>query len=238
MSDQAAVVVTSRRRQCELLRVWSSWALTSILLDPAEVRRVRESGWSVTHHTDPATGEWIAGTTDGLGFDLDESWHNPREFIAWPEIEAIANAIPAEVPEQFAELRERMREHRRTYPRFAASAEAVGCGPIIEGQPLTPRQEAYVHELAAFEASGVLQAWEKDHDALDAERLALHELALPPGRDREPVDLLDLIEDQHLGHEASTDAAKPARQAPAHGNTPMTHQLLYRGDGAGCARLH
>ena len=166
-------LVTSRRRQHELLRSWSTWAMTSILLDPSEVAHVRESGWSGTHHSDPTTGERIAGTTDGLGFGLDESWHNPRELIAWPDIEAIAESVPTEVREQLVELRDRLREHRKAYPRFAASAAAIGCGPIVEGQPLTPRQEAYVRELQEFEASGVLPAWEQKHAALDAERLQL-----------------------------------------------------------------
>ena len=97
-------LVTSRRRQHELLRSWSTWAMTSILLDPSEVAHVRESGWSGTHHSDPTTGERIAGTTDGLGFGLDESWHNPRELIAWPDIEAIAESVPTEVREQLVEL--------------------------------------------------------------------------------------------------------------------------------------
>ena len=34
-------VVTSRRRQHELLRSWTGWPLTSILIDPTEVAQVR-----------------------------------------------------------------------------------------------------------------------------------------------------------------------------------------------------
>lgn len=34
-------------------------------------------------------------------------------------------------------------------------------GPIVAGEPLTVRQEAYVREHEAFEASGVLPAWEQ-----------------------------------------------------------------------------
>lgn len=56
-------VVTSRRRQHKLLQSWSTWAMTSILLDPTEVARVRESGWAGTHHHDSATGLRIVGTT-------------------------------------------------------------------------------------------------------------------------------------------------------------------------------
>ena len=46
-------IVTGRRRQHELLRSWSGWPLTSILIDPAEVAHAREAGWSGTHHLDP-----------------------------------------------------------------------------------------------------------------------------------------------------------------------------------------
>lgn len=193
-----ANLVASRRRQHELLRSWSTWAMTSILLDPSEVAHVRESGWSGTHHSDPMTGERIADTTDGLGFGLDESWLNPREFIAWPDIEAIAESVPTNVREQLVGLRDRLREHSKAYPRFAASAAAIGCGPIVEGQPLTPRQEAYVLERQEFEAGGVFPAWGQKHAVLDAERLQLHDKALATGLDHEPVDLLELLEDQHL----------------------------------------
>ena len=156
-------LVTSRRRQHELLRSWSTWAMTSILLDPAALALVRETGWSGTHHADRSTGERIAGTAQGLGFGVSDSWHHPREVIAWPDIEAIAKEVPTEVRERLGEFQETLREHRRTYPRFAASADAIGCGPIVEGQPLTPRQEAYVRELEAFDARGVLELLEDQH---------------------------------------------------------------------------
>ncbi len=210
MTTQPAVV-TSRRRQCELLRSWSTWAMTSILLDAAEIARVRESGWAGTHHHVPETGMRIVGTTDGvgLGFGVRESWDYPAEVIPWSEIEAIAKEVPEEVREQLVELQDRLRAHRRTYPRFAASADAVGCGRIVEGQPLTPRQEAYVRELDAFDVSGVLPAWQERYAALDVERLELHERAFAAVLDQEPADLLDLLEDQH----------QSPRTAEAAGNT-------------------
>lgn len=210
-------VVTSRRRQHELLQSWPIWAMTSILLDPTEVARVRESGWAGTHHHDPATGLRIVGTPDGigLGFGVGDSWHNPAEMIPWSEIEAIAQAVPAEVREQLVELQQRLRAHHRTYPRFAASAGAIGCGPIVEGHPLTPRQEAYVRELDAFDASGVLPAWEQKYAAFDVDRLALHEQALVAVLDQEPGDLLDLLEDQHLSQPAAKAPVAAARQTCA-----------------------
>ena len=66
-------VVTGRRRQHELLRSWSGWPLTSILIDPAEVAQVREAGWSGTHHHEPETGERIVGTA-GRRADTGSSW--------------------------------------------------------------------------------------------------------------------------------------------------------------------
>jgi hypothetical protein len=157
---QTGTIVTSRRRQHQLLRSWSGWPLTSILIDPAEVAHARESGWAGTHHHDQETGLRIVGSAEGLGFGVDEGWHHPSEVIPWPEVEAIAAAVPAEVRQQLVEFRARWRDHQVAHPRFVASADAVGCGPLVPGQPLTARQEAYVREHEAFEASGVLPAWE------------------------------------------------------------------------------
>lgn len=104
--------------------------------------RVREGGWAGTHHLDPDTGERIVGTPGGLGFGVDESWHAPREVILWSQIEEIAREAPTDVRDQLVEFRARWRAHQPAYPRFTASAAAVGCGPIIPGQPLTQRQAA------------------------------------------------------------------------------------------------
>lgn len=195
----APTIVTSRRRQRELLRSWSGWPLTLILFDPTEVARVREAGWSGTHHSDPDTGQRIVGTPVGLGFDVDGSWHNPVEVIPWSEIEAIAGEVPHDVREDLVEFRARWGVHQSAYPRFTASADAVGCGPIIAGLPLTPRQEAYRRDLEAFETSGVLPAWERQRAALNTERLELHDQALGVQAEEEATDLLELLDDQRPG---------------------------------------
>lgn len=200
--ESPPTVVTSRRRQHELLRSWSGWPLTSILIDPTEVAQVRGAGWSGTHHRDPETGERIVGTTDGLGFGIDDSWHNPDEVIPWLELEAIARAVPDEVREQLVDFRARWRQHQSAYPRFTASAAAIGCGPFIAGQPLTARQEAHVREHKAFEASGVLRAWEQQRAELDAERLGLHSQAMGLSTGSAAGDLLELLDDQQLGQDA------------------------------------
>jgi hypothetical protein len=204
-------VVTSRRRQHELLRSWSGWPLTSILIDPAEVAHARESGWADTHHHDQETGLRIVGSAEGLGFGVDEGWHHPSEVIAWPEVEAIAAAVPAEVRRQLVEFRARWRDHQVAYPRFVASADAVGCGPIVPGQPLTASQEAYVREHVAFEASGVLPAWEQQRAVLDAERLSLHAQALTLDADSEAGDLLELLADQQVGKAAAAPTGAEIR---------------------------
>lgn len=220
-------MVTSRRRQRELLASWKSWSLTSILRDPAEVARVRESGWAGTHHQVLDTGERIVGSAEGLGFGVDESWQMPSEVIAWSDVEAIAKAAPVEVRERLVEFGKRMSEHHKVFPRFTASAEAIGCGPIIDGQPLTERQEAYVRELEAFEASGVEAAWREKKTALDAERFTLHDLALAAGLDQEPGDLLELLEEQAL------DVARPTGVAETvvigEGRTRISAAELRRG---------
>jgi len=223
-------IVTGRRRQHQLLRPWTGWPLTSILIDPAEVAHARKAGWSGTHHHDPETAERIVGTAGGLGFGVDGGWHNPVEVIPWTEVEAIARAVPDEVRQQLVEFRARWRDHQVAYPRFVASADAIGCGPIVPGQPLTPRQEAYVREHEAFEASGVLPAWEQKRAVLDAERLGLHARALSVDADSEAGDLLELLDDQKVdgsaeklgpavaaGPPSSTD--RPALRPPSPGTT-------------------
>lgn len=218
-------VVTSRRRQHELLRSWTVWPLTSVLIHPAEVARVRDAGWSGTLHRDPDTGKRIVGTADGLGFGVDASWHNPVEVIAWSELEvseleAIATAVPDEVRTQLVELRARWHQHQSAYRRFTASAAAVGRGRIVAGAPLTTRQEAYVREHEAFEASGVLPAWERQRAQLDAERLGLHGQAMGLSAGSEAGDLLELLSDQQFDQPSDQDtaSARPGLLPPAPGS--------------------
>jgi hypothetical protein len=137
--------------------------------------------------------------------------------IPWTEVEAIARAVPDGVRQQFVEFRARWRDHQVAYPRFVASADAIGCGPIVSGQPLTPRQEAYVCEHEDFEASGVLPAWEQRRAVLDAEWLGLHARALRVDADSEAGDLLELLDDQEVD-----GSAEKLRTAAASGPPSST----------------
>ncbi|GAB7006459.1 hypothetical protein JCM18899A_39320 [Nocardioides sp. AN3] len=134
--------------------------MTRILRDPAAVLRVRESGWSGTHHTDPTTGERIVGTPEGLGFGVDEAWHSPREVIAWSDVERSPRPSWPRFPGQLVEFGKRMSEHHKKYRGSRPARRQSGVGRSARANPLTVRQEAYVHELEAFEASGVQAAWE------------------------------------------------------------------------------
>ena len=196
-------VVISRRRQHELLRSWTGWPLTSVLLDSAEVApRSVMQGWSGTHHRDLETGERIVGTADGLGFGVDDSWHNPVDVILWSELEAIARAVPEEDREQLVEFRARWRQHQSAYPRFTASAAAVGCGPIVTGEPPTARQEAYVREHEAFETSGVLLGLENGSELSwmpSGWAFTVRAMGLSAGS--EAGDLLELLDDQRLSQD-------------------------------------
>jgi len=90
-------------------------------VEPAEVAQVRDSGWSGTHHRDPETGEQIVGTAAGLGFGVDDSWHNAAEVIPWSELEAIAKGSARRGP--------------RTARRVPGSvAPAPVRGPAVHGQ--------------------------------------------------------------------------------------------------------
>ena len=129
------------------------------------------------------------------------------------------------------DFRARWRDHQVVYPRFVASADAIGCGPIVPGQAPTPRQKAYVGEHEAFEASGVLPAWEQKRAVLDAERLGLHARALFVDADSEAGDLLELLDDQTVDGSAETlgtaaaagspsSTGRPALRPPSLGTTP------------------
>jgi hypothetical protein len=82
-----------------------------------------------------------------------------------------------------------------------------------------------VREHEAFEASGVLPAWDQRNAALEAERLELHARALGADAGVEAGDLLELLGDQQFGQSviavaglASTgdeaDARRPAIASP------------------------
>jgi len=82
--------VTSRRRQHERLRYWSTWTLTQILLDPGE--RGRRSGLGMVGYPPPQrqAGLRIVGQPEGLGFGVSDGWHNPTELISWWAIREVA----------------------------------------------------------------------------------------------------------------------------------------------------
>jgi hypothetical protein len=124
------------------------------------------------------------------------------------------NVEPAARDEIKVDYRARWRDHQSGYPRFAASAAAVGCGPIVPGRPLTPRQQAYMRELDAFEASGALSTWEQKEAALEAERLSLHAQALPLDAASEAGDLLELLEDVTIERLVPLSLAHPERHRP------------------------
>lgn len=187
---------------------------------PCRGRHAREAGWSGTIHHDPETGEWIVGTAGGLGFGVDGGWNNPVEMIPWTEVEAIARAVPDEVRQQLVEFRARWRDHQVTYPRFVANPDAIGCGPIVPGQPLTPRQQAYVREHEAFGASGVLPAWEQKRAVLDAEQLGLHARALSVDADSGAGDLLELLDDQEVDGNAEQLGTATAAGPPSSTDRP------------------
>lgn len=115
-------------------------------------------------------------------------------------------------------FRGRWRAQQSAYPRFVGSAAAVGCGPIVAGEPLTPRLEAYVRELEAFEASGVLPAWEQPRAVLEAERLDLHAVRCPRRRDAEAGSAADQEHCDQPMRVGVRAGPSPARVAPARGS--------------------
>lgn len=195
-------IVTSRRRQRDLLAMWSHWSLTRILLDPATVQQVRESGWSGTHHRDDATGSQIAATEEGLGFGLDGNWRNPAEVIPWAQLTELAEEVPADERAALAEFMGRWSEHQQAYPQFRTTSPAPSCAEDVRPN----WREIYDRELAAFEVSGVQPAWHAKTAALEAERSAVMAAALAPAPDAPAADLLDLLLEEDHPTPASTSS--------------------------------
>jgi hypothetical protein len=179
--------------------------LTSILINPAEVVQVRDAGWSADAPPRPRDGERSVGTADGLGFGVDDSWHNPVEVVRWSELEAIARQCPTRFANSSSSSRERWRQHQSAYPRFTASAAAVGCGPIMAGEPLTARQEAYVREHEAFEASEVLPAWETTASGAGCRAASPSRSGRGLSAGADAGELLELLDDQQLDQQLDRD---------------------------------
>ena len=100
-----------------------------------------------------------------MGFGVGESWCNPREATLWSQIKEIAREVPADVRDQLVEFGARWRANQFAYPRFTASAAAVGCGPISPASRLR-RARRRMCEQEEFETSGVLPAREQQKTAL------------------------------------------------------------------------
>jgi len=116
----------------------------------------------------------------------------PEELLTWAQVKRLAAGIPKDLRQEILQLRRRWNQYQARYPRFVASAEAMGCGPLPRSGPLTARQAMYVEE-EAFGASGGLEAWQANTADIETERVRLHDRALPLASSDDSTDLLELL---------------------------------------------
>ena len=185
----------SERRQHQLLRSFGPHALDAILIDPVVgISEAKSSARGSSHHyvgDEPPCR--MQTRSDGIGFGGE--WDQPAELLTWVQVKRLAQDFPDDLREEIRQLRRRWNHHQSAYPRFAASAAAVGCGPFPKVGPLTQRQTRYADELAEWEASGLKEAWAAEKSEIETERARLHDLALPLSVNNEAVDLLELLDE-------------------------------------------
>lgn len=198
----------SERRQHQLLRSYGTHALDAILIDPvAGIAEAKSSARGSSHHSigdEPPCR--MQTRSDGIGFGGE--WDQPAELLTWVQVKRLAKNIPDELRADIRELRKRWHRHPSAYPRFAASAAAVGCGPFPKVGPLTQRQTRYAEELADWGSNALEQAWVAEKSEIETQRARLHDLALPLSVNNEAVDLLELLD------EVSADQPRRSPVAP------------------------
>lgn len=111
----------------------------------------------------------------------------------------IAREVAADVRDELVEFGARWRANQSAYPRFTASAAVVGCGPIIPGEPLTARQEAYVRAGGVRDQRRAAGVGAAEDSALVRALRAARPAVRAGSVEEEPGDLLELLEDQQLG---------------------------------------
>lgn len=170
----------------------------------------RIGGWTIAHLlTNP--DDWstdIGGSSHFDVFDDERDWleynatgltvgrlgAQPRFELRWSKVKAYARTLPAGLLDQLRANHQAIRDHRQTYPVFAATGDAVGCGPIPHWGPLTRRQALYVAQHDTW-LNVTLPPWKAHLDDLEAERGRLLDEAFPLAAGyREPTDLLELLE--------------------------------------------
>lgn len=180
------------RREERIVRTYGrtggEWLLTEMILTGTRLTAGRHYG--TTAFVVDGVEHRMQTTSRGIVLDRPGP-----EVVTWTAIRAHIATLPTALVDALSEVSRARQKNMGAYPRFAASARAAGCGPFPEYGPYTPRQQAYVDELRAWEASGVLQAWKAERQALEAEQTQLLDQAFPLAVDDQPADLLELLQE-------------------------------------------
>ncbi len=144
--------------------------LAGLLSEPDGIRyAVEHCPYGMTAEMDGR--RWDYRTT-GRTLELGErQWKTtPDHVLRWTDVRAHTALIPADMREELKAARAERLAVTVTYPPFAPSRLADGCGRLAGIGPLTRAQTAYVDELTAYDRD-LYEPWEERQRAADA-RLA------------------------------------------------------------------
>ena len=182
------------RDEQRVVRRIGGWKIAHLLAAPDR--------WSTEHfgrsHFDVLGGErdWLECSASKIEV-LPVLGQPPRLALPWARVKSYAKTLPADLRDRIAANNRAIQQNMADYPGFTASGPACGHGrPLwwfgLQG-PLTEGQALYVAEYEAWEASGVMDRWKAEREALEAERDRLLDEAFPLAADEEPADLLELL---------------------------------------------
>lgn len=164
--------------------------LAGLLSEPDGVKyAVERCPYGMTAEMDGR--RWDYRTT-GRTLEIGErQWKTtPDHVLRWADVRAHAALIPVDMREELKAARAERLDVMVTYPPFAPSRLAVGCGRLAGIGPLTRAQTAYVDELDAYDRD-LYEPWKERQRAADA-RLASAILAALRLDASAPADATDV----------------------------------------------
>lgn len=180
-------MIADEQRVC---RAWGGWQVAEILIDPDTKSAAPIGGRS--HFA--ALGDeshWL--DYDAKGLRVGHLGEPPVLTVKWSALRAHARQVGTpELRERLRANRVEAREHQRSFPRFAASAAAAGCGRTVTIGPITQAQALYLEEYDRHHKD-VFVPYCIDGRRIEAELDALLDECFPLAVDHEPVDLLELL---------------------------------------------
>jgi hypothetical protein len=123
-------------------------------------------------HGAGGSGYWLHTKPKGLEYRVGYEPDVEEGFIPWGEVRKIILSAPAARFERLKAARAALLESQRTFPVWAASPAAAGCGMPHswddDPEKWTDAQKAYAAEREVYETER-LRPWEEQRRIVDAE---------------------------------------------------------------------